>query len=318
VCEQARARERSRQSGRRSAKQKNDLTRNVCTTAHLGKLEIWNGKGCMPLYPLKDFESSKRKVVIGLLAIAVSMLPLLGSPATRGISIVPIASAQTRANQAVSGIYTTKFPLTENPISDGGNWINNKAVGLDWADVQTTPGLAFGTQSGSNGYDDSTALLTGTWRSDQTVEAAVHSVNQNDNIYEEVELRLRSSLSAHKATGYEINFRCSKTANAYTQIVRWNGPLGNFTYLDSRGGSKYGVANGDTVKATIVGNVITVYINGAQVLQATDNTFASGSPGMGFFLQGATGVNGDFGFTDFSASDGSAPPAPTNLSASPH
>ena len=263
----------------------------------------------MRLYPLKDFESSKRKVVIGLLAIAIAMLPL---------SIAPIASAQTGGNQGASRTYTTKFPLIENPISDGGNWINGKAVDLDWTDVQTTPGLAFGTESGTNGYDDSTALLAGAWGPDQTVEATVHSVNQNDNIYEEVELRLRSALSAHKATGYEINFRCSRTMNAYTQIVRWNGPLGNFTYVASKGGSKYGVANGDTVKATIVGNVITVYINGAQVLQATDNTFASGSPGMGFFLQGATGVNGDYGFTGFSASDGSAPAAPTNLSASPH
>jgi hypothetical protein len=272
----------------------------------------------MRLYPLKDFESSKRRVVIGLLAIAVAMLPLVGSLATRRLSIVPIASAQTGGNQGASRAYTTKFPLTENPIFDGGNWINGKAVGLDWAAVQTTPGLAFGTESGTNGYDDSTTLLTGTWGPDQTVEGTVHSVNQHDNIYEEVELRLRSSLSAHKATGYEINFRCSKTANAYTQIVRWNGPLGNFTYVARQGGSKYGVANGDTVKATVVGNVITVYINGAQVLQATDNTFASGNPGMGFFLQGATGVNGDYGFTSFSASDGSVPLAPTNLSATPH
>lgn len=266
----------------------------------------------MPLYPLKNFEGSKRKVIFGLLAIAVAILPLVGSLATRGINIVPIVYA------SAARTYTTKFPLTENPISEGGNWINGKAVGLDWADFQTTPALAFGTESGSNGYDDSTALLEGTWGPDQTAEATVHSVNQNDNIFEEVELRLRSSLSAHKATGYEINFRCSKTANAYAQIVRWNGPLGDFTYVASNGGAKYGVANGDTVKATIVGNVITVYINGTQVLQGTDSTFASGSPGMGVFLQGASGVNGDYGFTSFTATDGSGLLPPTNLSATPH
>ena len=70
-------------------------------------------------------------------------------------------------------------------------------------------------------------------------EATVHSVNQNDNIYEEVELRLRSSLSPHRSTGYEITFRCSKTANAYAQIVRWDGPLGKFTYLNSHWGPQY-------------------------------------------------------------------------------
>lgn len=218
-----------------------------------------------------------------------------------------VASRCGHSGDAMQGstgsTYTTNFPSTENPISEGGKWINGRAAGLDWSDVATVPGLAYGTESGTSGYDDSTVVLTGTWGSDQMAEATVHTVNQNDNIYEEVELRLRSSLSAHKATGYEINFRCSKTANAYAQIVRWNGPLGNFTYVDSRSDSKYGVANGDVVKATIVGNVITAYINGAQVLQATDNTYTTGSPGMGFFLQGTTGVNRDYGFTSFTASD---------------
>jgi hypothetical protein len=47
----------------------------------------------MPLYPLKDFEGSKRKVIFGLLALAVAILPLVGSLATRGINIVPIVYA---------------------------------------------------------------------------------------------------------------------------------------------------------------------------------------------------------------------------------
>ena len=106
-----------------------------------------------------------------------------------------------------------------------------------------------------------------------------------------------------KSSHAQINFRCSKTKNAYTEIVRWNGPLGDFTYLSRATGPQSGVANGDVVKATIVGDVITAYINGVQVLRATDNTYTSGSPGMGFYLQGTTGVNGDFGFTSFTATD---------------
>ena len=207
------------------------------------------------------------------------------------------------ASKGTHGSYTTSFAVAENPISEGGNWINGKAVGFDWSDIATTSGLAHGTESGTKGYDDSTALLTGAWGSDQTAQATVHTENQKDNVYEEVELRLRSSLSGHRATGYEINFRCSKTADAYAQIVRWNGPLGKFTYLNSKKGSEYGVADGDVVKATIIGNVITAYINGVQVLQATDNTYTTGSPGMGFYLQGTTGANSDYGFTSFTASD---------------
>jgi hypothetical protein len=203
--------------------------------------------------------------------------------------------------------YSTNFPLAENPISEGGNWINGKVSGLDWTDVATTSGLAFGTESGSSSgdqkFDDSTSLLAGDWGSDQSVEAKVFSVNQNDAIFEEVEIRLRSTLSNHENTGYEINFRCSKTNSAYTQIVRWNGPLGDFTYLDQKAGAQYGVTTGDVVKATIIGNKITVFINGSQVAQATDNTFTTGNPGMGFYLLGTTGVNKDYGFTHFMATD---------------
>ncbi len=240
-------------------------------------------------------------------ALTIVLVSIAGCLAIRGVNIVLIActSTGTRNNQGTSatpGTYSTAFPLTEAPISEGARWINGKASGIDWSDVHTTPGLAFGAESGNGGYDDSTALLTGTWGPDQSAQATVHSVNQNDSIFEEVELRLRSSLSAHSATGYEINFRCSKTANAYAQIVRWNGPLGDFTYVATIQGPQYGVANGDVVKATIAGSTITVYINGAQVLQGTDSTFTSGSPGMGFFLSGGAGVNSDFGFTRFSAS----------------
>jgi hypothetical protein len=96
--------------------------------------------------------------------------------------------------------YTTNFPLTENPISEGGKWINGKTVGLDWSNASTTPGLAIGRESGTSGYDDTVALLTGVWGPNQTVSATVYSVNQNDSIFEEVELRVRSSLSAHMCT----------------------------------------------------------------------------------------------------------------------
>jgi hypothetical protein len=221
------------------------------------------------------------------------------------------------ASDALATTYSTNFALNEDPILEGGNWVNGKSVGVDWANIATQSGLAYGRQSGLIQYDDSTALLTGSWGPNQTVQATVHSVNQNGAIYEEVELRLRSSLSAHSLKGYEVNFRCLKTSNAYAQIVRWNGPLGGFTVLGSSSGAQYGVANGDVVKATIVGNVITAYINNVQVLQVTDNTYATGNPGMGFYLEGTTVTSTqlDYGFTNYVATDGvSSPPLPpTNL-----
>ena len=201
--------------------------------------------------------------------------------------------------------YTTRFVAAENPISEGGKWVTGKATAVDWADVVSEPGLARGSQSGAHGYDDPTALLTGEWTADQMAQATVRCTNPRDDVYEEVELRLRSALAPHLNTGYEINFRCSKTAKAYSEIVRWNGPLGKFTYLTRGKGSKYGVASGDTVAATAVGDVLTAYINGVPMLQTIDRTFAAGNPGLGFFLDGAANVR-DYGFTTFTAA--SAPP----------
>jgi hypothetical protein len=238
----------------------------------------------------------KPPLVIPILLAAVLVGVLRSIP----FSHVPTVLAATAAAGARRA-YTTGFPFTENPISERGEWSNGKSAALDWADVATAPGRAFGLESGSNGYDDSTALLTGNWEPDQTVQATVYTVNQNDKIWEEVELRLRSGLSAHNASGYEINFRCLKTKDAYSEIVRWNGPLGSFTYLQQLKGAQFGVANGDVVKATIVGKVITTYINGVQIGQATDGTYATGQPGIGFFLQGVSGVNRDYGFTRFEA-----------------
>jgi hypothetical protein len=220
--------------------------------------------------------------------------------------------------QALRGTYTTNFPLTENPISEGSNWINGKSVGLDWSNIRTTPGLAFGTQSGNGGYDDSMAVLQGVWGPDQSVTATVRTVNQNSSISEEVELLLRTSITAHSAKGYEVNFRCTHDGSQYVQLVRWNGPLGNFTYLINTDGIGPGLYNGDVVKATMIGTVITAYVNGVQVRRydtAGDAVkYSSGSPGMGFFLRGASSAISDFGFTSFTASDGAkSPTAPTNL-----
>ncbi|MGO8790183.1 MAG: hypothetical protein ACLQVL_22760 [Terriglobia bacterium] len=258
----------------------------------------------MSQYSRMDFGSPKRKLVVGASAIALVMA--LWPLATPSASPLPASAAPAGTH----GPYSTNFPRAENPISEGGKWINGQTNGLDWANVRTIPGLAFGMEIGGSRpepqkYDDSTALLTGAWGPNQTVQATVHSVNQNpsENVWEEVELRLRSSLSPHNATGYEVMFRCSKSAKAYCNIARWDGALGKFTYVKNSGGSQYGVANGDVIKATMIGNVITVYINGVQMVQATDNAFKSGNPGMGFFIDGTTGENRNYGFSNFMATD---------------
>jgi hypothetical protein len=209
--------------------------------------------------------------------------------------------------------YTTTFPLTEFPISEGGCWWNGKTDGLDWSDVYTTPGKAMGNQTGRS-FTDGTALLKGTWGPDQDATATVFTAGSVDDIcYPEVELRLRSTITPHNNVGYEIAHRVSSIADSYLIVVRWNGPLGDFTYLRNLRGSQYGVRNGDVVRATISGHVITVYKNG-QVETTVDVTdagpaFTSGTPGVGFNLENGNGSqcpgnNSSYGFSRFSATDG--------------
>ena len=235
--------------------------------------------------------------------VAVSVLILYF--AARIVGIPAVASPLSGARRT----YTTRFLKAENPISEGGHWTNGKKDGLDWADVRTTPGFAFGTEIGGDRpalekYDDSTALLRGPWAPNQTAQATVHRTNKDDdNVYQEVELRLRSSLSPHNATGYEVMFRCSKSPKAYCSIARWDGILGAWMMLKENTGSQYGVADGDVVKASVTGDTITVYINGVQVTQTHDYLFTKGDPGMGFYLEKTTGINDQCGFSSFSASD---------------
>ena len=253
--------------------------------------------------------------VVSLLALSLCGCSKNGSVANGGSN----SAGSTGGNGSHS--YATNFsspPAPENPLSEQGRWINGKANGLDWNNVGTTNGFAFGTQTGSDGFSDSTALLTGTWAPDQSAQATIHIVAQDPGVTaEESEIRLRSGMSTTPCpgqstggcnTGYEINFS-AVTGNSYVQIVRWNGPLGSFTLLNSR---SQPVHDGDVVKATIAGNTITAFINGVQVLQVTDTTYNAAycsthacNPGIGFYLQNGsgTGNNQHFGFSSFTATD---------------
>jgi len=123
-------------------------------------------------------------------------------------------------------------------------------------------------------------------------------------------------MSAHSATGYELNYAVSGSSGYYIGIVRWNGGLANFTESDKLGpGSvcKYpkvgtgctevtgiAVKNGDVIKGTAVGNTISAYLNGVLIVQVVDSTFASGAPGFGFDF-GCDSTYANFGFSQFSA-----------------
>lgn len=214
--------------------------------------------------------------------------------------------------------YRTEFELTENPISEGGKWLNGKADGLDWADVVTANGEAHGAdtrmavaeQRSEQGnlddegatpigdYDDPTAVLAGTWGPNQHAKAKVFSRNPTDRYFQEVQIRLRSTIEPNWCTGYEIFFRCLKTDAGYAEIVRWNGKVGDWTSLQRQTGAEFGVQDGDVIEASIVGDQIKGFINGREVISVTDDVIADGAPGIGFNF-GVGDTNVDHGLATF-------------------
>ncbi len=209
--------------------------------------------------------------------------------------------------------YGTRFREDENPISEGGIWLNGRDDGTDWANILTTGGLARGeviplvvaerrAEQGDDievpvgDYNDPTAILKGTWGRNQHAKAVVFSRNQTGDRYHEVELRLRSTLIPHRIPGYEVFFRALKSEGGYAEIVRWEGPLGGWTSLCRKNGAEFGVKDGDLIEATIIGDEIKGYINGVEVTSARDDTYGTGAPGIGFNY-GAEETAKDHGFT---------------------
>ena len=205
------------------------------------------------------------------------------------------------AGSSGGATYSTSFDSAESPLSEHGAWHHD---GLDWTTVETAGGIAYGTQllhvsrSGPTGYNDSYAYLAG-FPADQQASAVVALGGIDTSCTHEVEVLLRWADSAHNARGYECNVAFD---GSYAQIVRWNGPVGDYTYLGS-GSVPGGVHDGDTVSASVVGGHITLSVNAAVRTTADDATFPDGNPGVGFWRgDNGCGTLGDYGFTSFTAS----------------
>ena len=215
--------------------------------------------------------------------------------------------------------YATDFELDEDPISEGGMWLNGRTDAIDWSDVVSKSGECFGAVS-RNGtperraeqgnleaaevaaaegdYDDPTAVLTGEWGPNQHGKATVFIRNPTEEYFQEVQFRLRHTMVPHSCTGYEVFWRCFHGEASYAEIVRWDGSIGRWKSLTRITGPGVGIVDGDKVEATIIGDVLKGYINGVEVISAIDATYPTGAPGVGFnFGVGETNV--DHGLTHF-------------------
>lgn len=193
---------------------------------------------------------------------------------------------------------------TENPYSQGDHWINGGTTGLDWQDVQSAPGLIFGTgTSPAPPYNDPTAILAGLWGKVQTVEATV-TVPASPSGSQEVELRLLSAVGAHINTGYEVLF--SVTSNPYVAIEVWHSGTDTSTFTEIALASGPQLVTGYRVKASVsAAGLIKAYVDSgggySSICSATDTTYVTGAPGLGFFQSGSTAAMSAFGFSAFTA-----------------
>jgi hypothetical protein len=232
---------------------------------------------------------------VAVFAAAISVLACSPTPAPH--------SGQGSVQAPTPGIsgarYSTNFPTTESPIGEDGRWVNGRAVGLDWHDVQSVLHKAYASAfSGvASRYDDSIAVLTTSFAPNQFAQGTVfRAVGYSPSASHEVELLLRFQVTAHSARGYEVLWG----HDGGLAIVRWNGPLGNYSAL--REGPNIGQAvEGDVLRVEIVGGVISVFKNGSLVATGPpDTTWTDGQPGIGFWPKpGATLQN--YGWKSYTA-----------------
>jgi len=210
-----------------------------------------------------------------------------GSSATTDCPTVP-----TPPPDPTGTSISTNFPATENPISEGGRWINGKSVGLGWNNVRTSPGKAHAAQFvglSGNRYDDCLAHLNTSFTPNQYAQGTVHRVAgyRNSTDKHEIELLLRFRITANSARGYEVLWG----QDGEIWVVRWNGPLGNYTAFEASAlpnSDANKAVDGDVLRAEISGNIITVKRNGLTVVRQDvtalgGTTWTDGQPGVGFW-----------------------------------
>lgn len=201
--------------------------------------------------------------------------------------------------------YSTTFTGTENPLSESSNWSTPSLR----TNFRKSGGVAYGTQVGG-GFDDSIAMLAGTWSANVEIITTVFKGTTSG--IQELEHIHRC---ASGGTYYEINFAHD---GQYCDFVRAEGgiTLADFTYLvptltySIPGGA---VNNGDLLKTRMDGNLLQAYINRGSgwvfIGEASDTSvggrakYTSGNPGIGAFKTSGAGSMDQYALNDFTVNE---------------
>jgi hypothetical protein len=259
----------------------------------------------------------RRDLILGSAALLV---PVVGrSVASRPPSPTVVAGGLSVAADhptPQTATYTTNFPLSENPINEGGRWVNGGIFGK--TDVQTAPGKAYGTMVSFNGsqFIDSCACLSG-FGPDHEVLCTISNSGAVNGL--EVEILLRADITSAYVYLYELD---CVYADGGIHLVRWDMTKANpnsytvlrksHTVLRKLLGGEVPFSDGDQVYAKIVGTLVTCRYKrvgeGAFSDLFTYDTahdpvrYSSGNPGIGFWNEtGSASNQSKFAWSDFIA-----------------
>lgn len=203
---------------------------------------------------------------------------------------------------ALPRTYATTFANNENPLVDDGGWLLGGSTGVAWTNAAVISGVVQGTQDNTGAFDDSFTIRKNWNTANHKVRERLRKSGPPTGLYE-VECILRGNMSANSFTGYECFFARD---GSYIQVVRHKGAFDDFEYIADFG-SDAGANDLDIFEAYIVGNNITmtlfqsdgVTVRWTYTVDVTvgvghtpSGTVASGAPGMGFYIDGASGVYG--------------------------
>jgi hypothetical protein len=209
----------------------------------------------------------------------------------------PPTDFRVDGSQPVADPYTTTFPLTENPISEGGIWTLGGTTGRDWQDMRSSGGIAYGVGPSDQTYNDNLAFLQGHFSSNRHfAEGTVHKEAYSPPSTHEILLHVGGTVGPNSLPSYEMLWNYGGS----TQFVRYDGPSGQFQFsgFTTLVGGAFSVSHGDVVRAefdsTSGSPVINMYRNNVLMWSVTDTTagkIMNGNPGIGAFFRSGAGLD---------------------------
>lgn len=204
--------------------------------------------------------------------------------------------------------YSTSFPLSQTPLSEAGNWIQQN---IYYTKAISAAGYCYGNQPNPANpgiFEDAYAYLGGYWPRNQYAAGRLKKGTIGGDM--EAELLLCWSDTPDATNGLECGIHMGGN---YWFVNKPGGyPLSSAAtqsyYTEIRPGSSGGFtppSDGDFFEAQIVGNTVSIWVAGNLLgnVDVSGYSFPNGAPGLGFFTgsNGGETANTNVGFYSYTA-----------------